>query len=100
LTTQGRGEHHDSSAGNYRSEAQLECGMTPGGVALCNWQLHFGATSLMWQYCDVAEALDYLCVSNVITEDFIGGRLPRQGTIEPSTGNVTWDGVRYVPSSP
>jgi hypothetical protein len=82
----------------FSSVNELECGLTPDGVARCKWQLSFtagdpAASEFTWSYSDVGEAGRASCDHNTVTA--VGGR-EISGRFDPITQRLTWDGQVYV----
>ena len=85
----------------FLSVEEHECGLTPTGVATCQWSIAFtdnGATrQLSWRHSDVSETLVYRCDGYTITTAVVSGTQPTyKGTYEPATGILTWDGFNYT----
>jgi hypothetical protein len=80
---------------SWRSVEELECGLTPEGVALCNWSVNFTESDWTWHHSDVAEAGSWSCESGEITGER-GMGSPVSGTLHDAE-HLTWDGVAYVP---
>jgi hypothetical protein len=78
-----------------------ECGLTPTGIATCQWRLSFtdnGTTrQLSWQLSDYALGLVYQCNGFALTAQSPGGTgTIYQGTYDPATGILLWDGFNYA----
>jgi len=87
----------------FESVSDLECGLTPNGVALCKWQLTFAtrddhSSSFQWSYSDVGEAGQIECDGGAITSITAS---PRQvsGTFDAVTQKLVWEGQTYVPAA-
>lgn len=81
----------------FESIDELECGITPDGVELCNWQVRFEENGeWLWMYSDVGEGGEYTCTGGVLT-------ITNDATIEhaydPETQTLTWEGVDYRPAA-
>jgi hypothetical protein len=81
----------------YASAVPHECGLGPGGVSYCPWQLHFDTTAhtVEWAHSDVSESGTYDCAMGAITGRF-GGHIVR-GTLV-SADKLVWDNLDYVPA--
>lgn len=77
---------------SYSSQEQLECGLGPNGVALCNWTVGFDGSQYTWSHSDVGEGGDYSCAGldllNVPEGEVIG-------SVSPDGAVLTWYGVAY-----
>jgi hypothetical protein len=87
----------------FESMDDLECGLTPNGVALCKWQLTFTvrdeqSTVFQWRYSDVGEAGQIACEGAAITSVSAS---PHQvsGTFDATTQKLVWEDQTYVPSN-
>ena len=83
----------------FESVNELECGLTPNGVAQCKWSLVFGvrddATSaFQWQYSDVAESGHIECYGATINSVT---QRPISGSFDPVSQKLVWEGQTYVP---
>lgn len=77
----------------FTSIEQLECGITPDGVVLCNWSVDFRVDGeFIWMYSDIGEAGTYTCENGIIT--LTSGQDVAQ-SYDPVTGVLTWDDVDY-----
>ena len=74
----------------FLSDEQLECGLGPNGVELCNWTVSFTATMFNYQHSDLGESSDYTCEAGVITAG------PHAGTVDAQTGKLVWDGIAFT----
>ena len=74
----------------FLSDEQLECGLGPNGVELCNWTVSFTATMFNYQHSDLGESSDYTCEAGVITAGSY------TGTVDAETGKLVWDGVAFT----
>ncbi len=87
------GEACDAVAGNYLSLDEYECGLSPDGVEMCQWQLNLEEDgSYLWMYSDVGEGGDYACKDGVVS---VGNNPNLSATYEPGIGVLTWDGIEY-----
>jgi hypothetical protein len=76
----------------FFSVDELECGLGPDGVELCNWQITFEADGeYIWMHSDVGEGGTYSCQGGNL---FISGE--NDLDFDGATGILTWDGVEYV----
>jgi hypothetical protein len=85
----------------YRSTQEHECGLTPTGVASCQWSISFtdnGATrQLSWRLSDYMLSMGYQCNGFTLTGTY--GASTGQtytGTYNPATGILNWDGFDYT----
>jgi hypothetical protein len=80
----------------YASRQQMVCGPAgdDGREPRCRWQLRFRNGEYEWQYTDMLISGRYVCdgleIRAVTPEQ-------RSGRLDPRTGNISWDGVEYVP---
>lgn len=86
----------------FESLDDLECGLTPDGVALCRWQLTFIArddesSAFQWTYSDVAESGNIECDGGTITS-ITGAPRRVDGTFDPITQKLVWEGQTYAPA--
>lgn len=78
----------------FSSVEELECGLGPKGVELCNWTIVFEENGdYLWQYSDVGQGGTYTCEDGVIT---VGNDPALEVSYDPASGILTWDGVEYV----
>jgi len=63
----------------FLSDEQLECGLGPNGVELCNWTVSFTATMFNYQHSDLGESSDYTCEAGVITAGSYTGTVDAEG---------------------
>lgn len=82
----------------FESVGERECGLTPDGVAYCNWGISFeahddAASRFQWHYSDVAQGGSVACDGNTITS--MPGTRALTGTFDPATNTLLWDGVAY-----
>ncbi len=85
----------DLPGSRWSSVEELECGRAPGGVALCHWQVQFGADGTFdWRYSDVAEVGEWACTAGVLTAS-TWGRGSMTVTLVDAT-HLTWVDVPYV----
>jgi hypothetical protein len=67
----------------------------PDGVVTCNWSIEFLAGVFLWNYSDVGETGSYTCDGDVVLGMPGSGEI--QGSLDRTTGELTWDGVVYRP---
>jgi hypothetical protein len=84
----------------FESVNELECGLTPNGVALCKWSLSFAtrdddSSSWNWRYSDVGESGHVEC--NGATISSLTQR-SINATFDPATQKLIWEGQTYVPA--
>ncbi|MBA3818199.1 MAG: hypothetical protein H0X17_04860 [Deltaproteobacteria bacterium] len=84
----------------FESVAELECGRTPSGTALCKWSLDFAmrddaASSFQWSYSDVAEAGHIECYGATITS--LAGSRSVTAAFDPVSQKLFWEGQTYTP---
>jgi hypothetical protein len=76
----------------------MECGLTPTGVAMCNWSITFATDgTFSWRHSDVGESGTYTCSGATITGNN-GISTPRTGMLDPQTNLLTWEGAQYAAS--
>ena len=83
----------------FESVAELECGLTPNGVAHCKWSLQFTtrddlSSGFQWSHSDVGEAGHIEChgaTINSLTQR------PINGSFDPVTQKLVWEGQTYTP---
>lgn len=85
-------------ARRFASVEQHECGRTPDGVALCNWELEFEPldaqrSRFRWQHSDVSEGGSVRCTGRQLSSDGFGPVYT--GAYDPATRRLTWDGLPY-----
>lgn len=87
----------------FESVNELECGLTPNGVATCKWRLQFmprddESSQFQWSYSDVGEAGHIECDGGAITSI---NASPRQvsGTFDSATQKLVWEDQTYVPAN-
>jgi hypothetical protein len=73
----------------FLSVDELECGLGPGGVELCNWRVELRGGRYEWGHSDVAESGTYTCTGSVVTADMY------VGTWDDDREIFVWDGVDY-----
>jgi len=79
----------------FESINELECGLTPDGVARCHWQISFGirdntASEFAWSYSDVGETGRVECHGqSVASPSYVG-------SFDSATQTLTWAGETYV----
>lgn len=83
---------------SFSSVNELECGRTPDGVALCQWQLAFDigtqtASEWSWSYSDVSESGRATCTDTSITA--VAGDRTLTGMFDPVTQQLIWAGEAY-----
>jgi hypothetical protein len=74
-----------------------ECGLTPAGVAQCNWRLTFDGVNrtVKWAHSDMVETVSYQCSGfTLITTGGLGAGYA--ATYHPDTGILTWNGGDYA----
>jgi hypothetical protein len=77
---------------SYSSQEQLECGLGPNGVELCNWIIGFDGSQYTWSYSDVGQSDDYTCAGLDLLSVPEGEVL---GSVSADGAVLTWDGVLY-----
>ncbi|HVH98704.1 MAG TPA: hypothetical protein VM869_08340 [Enhygromyxa sp.] len=77
---------------SYSSQEQLECGIGPNGVVLCNWTIAFDGSQYLWSFSDVGSSGDYSCAGLNLLSVPEGDTL---GSVSPDGAVLTWDGVLY-----
>lgn len=80
----------------FASLEELECGLGPNGVELCNWSISFASDTYQHEYSDVGESGTYTC-SNGEISGLDGGGNKRDGKINAATGTLIWQDVTYQP---
>ena len=76
----------------------MECGLTPTGVAMCNWSITFATDgTFSWRHSDYGEAGTYTCSGATITGNN-GTSTARTGMLDPQTNLLTWEGAQYAAS--
>ena len=85
----------------FLSTEEHECGLTPTGIATCQWRLSFtdnGASrQLSWQLSDYSLGLVYQCNGySLAAQSPSGTGATYTGTYDPVTGILTWDGFTYA----
>ncbi|RLB57221.1 MAG: hypothetical protein DRJ42_01065 [Deltaproteobacteria bacterium] len=73
----------------FQSVALLECGLTPDGVATCNWQLDFRDGRYRYGHSDVSESGTYRCDGDTVMTDSFTGVWDDEGSV------LVWDGVAF-----
>lgn len=87
------GEACDTVVGTYLSLEEYECGISPGGVEMCQWQVTLeNAGGYLWMYSDIGEGGNYACNNGVITLD---NDPLHSATLDPVAAVLTWDGIEY-----
>ena len=75
----------------FLSVEEYECGQTPEGVEMCQWQVSFSSDGTFeWLYSDVGEGGGYECADGQITTD--GGT---SGSVDVESATLLWDGIEY-----
>lgn len=83
----------------FTSVEELECGITPDGVALCHWSLTLSPDGTWtWHGSDYGDSGTWACTSTSITAQHSGGQAIDVAW-DDAAGVLTWDGVAYVPAS-
>jgi hypothetical protein len=77
---------------SYASREQLECGLGPDGVVLCNWTIDFDGSQYVWNYSDVGQSDAYAC-DGLDLLSVPGGEV--LGTVTADGAELTWAGVLY-----
>jgi hypothetical protein len=82
----------------FGSLEEHECGLTPDGVALCQWQLEISAldpqrSMFMWRHSDVIESGSVRCTGRQLSSDGFGPVYT--GTYDPGTQRLIWDDLAY-----
>ena len=86
------GDACDSVVGMYLSIEEYECGITPDGLAMCQWQITLGSDGQYnWLYSDVGEGGNFACKDGVITLD----NDPSHSATLGADGILVWDGIEY-----
>jgi len=81
----------------FSSVAEMECGLGPDGAASCHWTVRFAVDgTYSWSYSDVGQSGTYTCSGASVTGTRTGSP-PVSGSYDAQTGQLTWDGVVYVP---
>jgi hypothetical protein len=85
----------------FLSTEEHECGLTPTGIATCQWRLSFtdnGTTrQLSWQLSDYSLGLVYQCNGFALTAQSPSGTgAIYKGTYDPASGILLWDGFNYT----
>ena len=77
----------------------MECGLTPTGVAMCNWSITFATDgTFSWRHSDYGESGTYTCSGATITADNGISPPPHTGMLDPQTNLLTWEGAQYAAS--
>jgi hypothetical protein len=77
---------------SYSSQEELECGLGPNGVVLCNWSIGFDGSFYTWSFSDVGDSGDYSCSGLDILS------VPEAqvlGTVSPAGDVLDWQGHLY-----
>jgi hypothetical protein len=82
----------------FTSLSELECGLTPDGVARCHWSVSFAtrdsaASELAWSYSDVSEHGRAECRGSTVIAT-VNGRTVT-GTFDAIAQRLTWAGELY-----
>lgn len=77
---------------SYSSQEELECGITPNGVVLCNWTIGFDGSMYTWSFSDVGDSGDYTCAGLDLLSVPEGNVL---GTVSPTGDVLDWQGHLY-----
>ena len=87
----------------FESVNDLECGLTPNGVATCKWRLQFmsrddESSVFQWSYSDVGEAGHIECNGDLINSVTAA---PHQvsGRFDATTQKLVWEDQTYVPAN-
>jgi hypothetical protein len=83
----------------FASMVEMECGLTPNGVALCPWRIAFEprdntASDFEWSYSDVVESGSVQCDGNDL--ETVNSSWQHAGTYDPATYTLVWDGASYA----
>jgi hypothetical protein len=78
----------------FLSVGERECGLGPEGPEMCHWSVSFEGGGFSWSYSDVVETGTYECDDGEITAS--GNGSTYQGSYDPDTGTLTWDGFDYL----
>jgi hypothetical protein len=82
----------------FSSVAEMECGLTPDGAASCHWTIRFATDgTYSWSYSDVGQSGTYACSGASVMGTRTGSPAV-SGSYDAQTGQLTWDGVVYVPT--
>jgi hypothetical protein len=77
----------------FTSLEELECGLGPDGVELCNWTVAFDFDgTFIWMHSDVGEGGTYACADGAITVTD-GPQIVVDYDVDADI--LTWDGVQY-----
>jgi len=87
----------------FESQADLECGRTPTGTALCKWRLAFStrddqSSAFSWTYSDVGESGMIECDGATISSITAS---PHQvsGSFDAVSQKLVWEDQTYVPAN-
>ncbi|MBV1857581.1 MAG: hypothetical protein KUG77_04155 [Nannocystaceae bacterium] len=87
------GDVCDDVVGNYASLEEYECGITPDGLGMCEWQITLEADGgYLWMYSDLGEGGNFACKDGVITLD----NNPSHSATLSADGLLVWDGIEYA----
>lgn len=84
---------------SFSSVDELECGLTPDGVARCHWTLAISAldaqrSNFMWRYSDVGESGAIRCTGRHLSTDGFGAT--HTGDYDPATRQLVWEQIPYT----
>lgn len=87
----------------FESVNDLECGLTPNGVALCKWRLSFAirddqSSAFQWSHSDVGESGMIECDGAAINSITASPR-HIDGTFDAATQKLVWEDQTYVPAN-
>lgn len=83
----------------FESLEEHECGLGPGGTAMCLWHLRFepidaSHSKFSWQHSDVGETGSVRCTGRTLLTDGIDRVY--SGSYDPDARRLTWDRVLYA----
>jgi hypothetical protein len=77
---------------------QMECGLGQNGVVLCPWRISFKADgTYTWTFSDTGDSGPYTCNGTTVTGLRSFGAGTVTGSYDAASGQLTWDGVVYIP---
>lgn len=85
----------------FESVEKQAGGLGPGTVAEVHWQVSFDHGEYQYSHTDVLESGSYACSIEdgiaTIEGSVSGTDRTYEGTYDPESGELVWDGVRYQP---
>lgn len=78
----------------FPSVEELEIGLGPDGVVMGHWSISFTGDSFQWEHSDVAESGSYSCANGILSGT-TGAAPPYEGSFDPTSRVLLWDGVEY-----